>query len=386
MSGVPNVFGSATSSIPLSQLDVNFNTPVTIGNTTVGLGNTTITLVGLTNVSTTVVNTSNVSANTSLLLQTNGTTTAVTIDTAQNVGVGVTPSAWGSGNNLELANGKYLAWAGSGLLLQNNYYNGTNNIYKNNGYALAYYMSGGQHQWLQAPSGTAGNVVSFITAMALDTSGNLLVGQNSGSAKISTTGATGNNAFIFTHTTSGDGVGTISQTNTSFASGMVALNAYAAAGTGWNFIQGYSNNFAQNRFNIRGDGNMYNTNGTYGAISDIKLKENISDATPKLTNLMQVRVVNYNFIGDEQKQIGVIAQEIEQIFPSMVDETPDYERVVTTDEDGNEKTERVATGTTTKSVKYSVFVPMLIKAIQELSAQVTTLQTQVAALKAKVGV
>jgi hypothetical protein len=48
MSGVPNVFGSATSSIPLSQLDVNFNTPVTIGNATVGLGNTTTTVGNLT--------------------------------------------------------------------------------------------------------------------------------------------------------------------------------------------------------------------------------------------------------------------------------------------------------------------------------------------------
>ena len=94
MSGVPYVFGNATTSIPLSQLDVNFATNATIGTTSVGLGNTTTTLVGLTNVSTTVVNTSNVSANTSLLLQTNGTTTAVTIDTAQNVGLVVTPSAW----------------------------------------------------------------------------------------------------------------------------------------------------------------------------------------------------------------------------------------------------------------------------------------------------
>ena len=72
MSGVPYVFGNATTSIPLSQLDVNFATNATIGTTSVGLGNTTTTLVGLTNVSTTVVNTSNVSANTSLLLQTNG--------------------------------------------------------------------------------------------------------------------------------------------------------------------------------------------------------------------------------------------------------------------------------------------------------------------------
>ena len=50
--GVPNVFGSATTSIPLSQLDQNFNTGLTIGNTTVGLGNTVTTLgnVTLTNV------------------------------------------------------------------------------------------------------------------------------------------------------------------------------------------------------------------------------------------------------------------------------------------------------------------------------------------------
>jgi hypothetical protein len=51
--GVPNVFGSATTSIPLSQLDANFNTGLTIGNTTIGLGNTTTTLgnVTLSNVS-----------------------------------------------------------------------------------------------------------------------------------------------------------------------------------------------------------------------------------------------------------------------------------------------------------------------------------------------
>ena len=52
MAGVPFVFGNATTSIPLSNLDANFNTGVTIGNTTVGLGNTVTTLgnVTLTNV------------------------------------------------------------------------------------------------------------------------------------------------------------------------------------------------------------------------------------------------------------------------------------------------------------------------------------------------
>ena len=41
---VPNIFGNVTTTIPLSQLDQNFATPVTIGNTTVGLGNTTSSL------------------------------------------------------------------------------------------------------------------------------------------------------------------------------------------------------------------------------------------------------------------------------------------------------------------------------------------------------
>ena len=48
MSGVPYVFGNATTSIPLSQLDVNFATNATLGNATVGLGNTTTTVGNLT--------------------------------------------------------------------------------------------------------------------------------------------------------------------------------------------------------------------------------------------------------------------------------------------------------------------------------------------------
>jgi hypothetical protein len=129
------------------------------------------------------------------------------------------------------------------------------------------------------------------------------------------------------------------------------------------------NDNANNRMIVYSNGNIQNTNNSYGALSDIKIKENVSDATPKLEKLCQLRVVNYNLIGETQKQIGVIAQEVEQVFPSMVDETPDYENVTTTDEEGNEVTERIATGEVTKGVKYSVFVPMLIKAIQELKAE-----------------
>jgi hypothetical protein len=111
------------------------------------------------------------------------------------------------------------------------------------------------------------------------------------------------------------------------------------------------------RMVIYGNGNIQNVNNAYGAYSDIKLKENITDATPKLDDLLKVKIRNYNLIGENTKQLGVIAQELEEIFPAMIDESPDK------DKDGNDL------GTNTKSVKYSVFVPMLIKAIQELKSE-----------------
>jgi hypothetical protein len=106
-----------------------------------------------------------------------------------------------------------------------------------------------------------------------------------------------------------------------------------------------------------GNGTVQNATGSYGAFSDIKLKENIVDATPKLDKVMQLQVRNFNMIGDELKQIGFVAQEIEQVFPGLVDNTPDR------DSEGN------TLETVTKGVKTSVLIPILVKAIQELKTE-----------------
>ena len=145
--------------------------------------------------------------------------------------------------------------------------------------------------------------------------------------------------------------------------------------TGFYHMQCF-NNTSTEVFRIEATGDVKNTNNSYGALSDIKIKENISDATPKLEDLLKVKIRNYNIIGDETKQIGVIAQELEEIFPSMVDENQDYEMIEVADEDGTIKSQTKYLNTTTKGVKYSVFVPMLIKAIQELQAQITELQNK----------
>ena len=115
---------------------------------------------------------------------------------------------------------------------------------------------------------------------------------------------------------------------------------------------------------IRANGQMFSR--SYGSISDIRLKENIVDITPKLVDLLKVRVVNYNLKGcKDAKLIGVVAQELEQIFPALVKDGD-----LSPQDINLHKTE------TYKSVKYSCFDVMLIKAFQEQMAIINTLSSQ----------
>ena len=336
------------------------NSSVTIGSTSISLGATSTTLAGLTSVGTTTVG---APSSSNLSIQSNGTTNA-TLDTSGNLGLGVTPSAWGTGYkaiDIGLAGSVYADTAYATLIISANVYNTVANpIYKQSSVgATKYTQYNGAHSWYNAGSGTAGGTISFTQAMTLDASGNLLVGTTSGSSK----------GTIYQ---SADNIGLIVR-NANASNTSNVLNVSADRNTTNNsyyFIRCDVVGVAY-RFQVADSGNVTNTNNSYGAISDIKLKENITDATPKLDGLMQVRVRNYNLKSEpEHKQLGVIAQELEQVFPGMVEETPDR------DEEGNDL------GTTTKSVKYSVFVPMLIKAIQEQQAIITQLQSDVEALKA----
>jgi hypothetical protein len=79
---VPNIFGTATAAIPLSQLDTNFATAITLGNTAVYLGNTTTSLgnVTLTNVTVSSGNVTITGANVSGNLAFTGTGNRITGD------------------------------------------------------------------------------------------------------------------------------------------------------------------------------------------------------------------------------------------------------------------------------------------------------------------
>ena len=111
-------------------------------------------------------------------------------DATGNVGLGVTPSAWGTSvANRALDVGSYAAfgaWGGATVTTFNAYFNASNTAtYKLTGVTSAMYLQGTSgHSWHNAPSGTAGNPISFTQAMTLDASGNLLVGIISSPAQV----------------------------------------------------------------------------------------------------------------------------------------------------------------------------------------------------------
>jgi hypothetical protein len=116
------------------------------------------------------------------------------------------------------------------------------------------------------------------------------------------------------------------------------------------------------------NGNVQNTNNSYGAISDLKLKENIVDASSQWGDLKALQVRKYNFKeGQTHTQIGLVAQEVELVSPGLVNESPDR------DEDGNDL------GTVTKSVNYSVLYMKAVKALQEAMERIETLEARLTA-------
>ena len=121
---------------------------------------------------------------------------------------------------------------------------------------------------------------------------------------------------------------------------------------------------------INADGSLYYLTGK-GALSDIRLKEHIVDASPKLQDLLKVRIVDYNLKTNTHKKcIGVLAQELEPIFPGLV-----TEHVPNNIDISYGITEKY------KSVKYSCFNVMVIKALQEQQEIINNLNLRLERLK-----
>jgi hypothetical protein len=79
----------------------------------------------------------------------------------------------------------------------NGYFDGSSNRYLQNGFASRYYQANSSHVWETAPSGTAGNAISFTQAMTLDASGRLGIGATSMTYALQVNDTAGGNMFRF---------------------------------------------------------------------------------------------------------------------------------------------------------------------------------------------
>jgi hypothetical protein len=276
-----------------------------------------------------------------LNIQTNETT-AITVDASQNVGVGVTPAAWGGGKNIQLAASSSIVGSNDEFYLaSNSYFNGTNNKYIANGFATQYSQETGVHKWFIAPTGTAGNNITFTRAMTLDASGSLLIGQTSQSQ--TTVG--------FSATQSG-----------------VVSSALAASTGAANSYHLYSTGAGAYRFYVSLAGTVFATSTSISAISDERLKENVRPLDLGLNEIMALQPRRYDWKEgkgqDKKDAVGFVAQEFEQVLPNSVG-------VSKAGEDGIEY----------KNINYEELVPTLVKAIQEQQALIETLTQRITALE-----
>jgi fibronectin-binding autotransporter adhesin len=114
-----------------------------------------------------------------LIFETGGST-KLTLDASGNLGLGVTPSAWGGSSKVFQVGARmsvYTDGFNNALFGNNMYFNGSDNYYINTAPAARFYIENtGTFIWNQAPSGTAGAAITFTQAMTLTAAGNVLIG------------------------------------------------------------------------------------------------------------------------------------------------------------------------------------------------------------------
>jgi hypothetical protein len=317
------------------------------------------------------------------------------IDSAGNVGIGVTPSAWNSlypSIQVETASLtginalSYFALGANAYISTSN--DDTGAKYIVDGYATRFKSESGVFKWQIAASGTAGNTISFTQAMTLDSSGRLLVGTTD------TTGVAGNGVKITSNSVGS--TSTVALTLEGTGGDFYALKCVGVDMSLGSIASGGSpywifGNATKSLLLLYANGdvrmptvygrtvttprNMFiDSNGVLGGISSVRAsKNNITPITDSAW-LYQVSPVTFNYRKrdedgnyldevESETQYGLIAEDVEAVRPEFC---------IYVEKDGQQ---------VLQGVHYDRMISPLIKALQEQQAIITQLQADVAALK-----
>ena len=293
----------------------------------------------------------NLSGDTSGILQlaSNNGTTAVTIDTSQNVGIGTTsptqplhiskPQGAALIQSTTNTNSVYLGFANGGGTSYVGVDTSTGSVFSSGSYGMTVFNA-------------ANSATTFFTnaaeRMRIDSSGKLLVGLTS---TFTTARSEVCNLYISRGVASTDGT-----YNSVFTSGAIS--------------------FTNANFYVLNNSNagvvLPSGNTSWSAYSDIRLKNITGSYTSALNDVAKLEPIKFTWKSDESNKpcVGLSAQSVEKVIPEAVTKL--------TLPNSKDETEYL-------SVSYTDVIPLLVASIQEQQALITTLQTQVAALQAKVG-
>jgi hypothetical protein len=365
-----------------------------------------------------------------------------------NVGIGTTLSSWGSNvTSLELPYGvSFYAWNASAVpqlyLNANAYFDGSNFKYKVSGQlASQYYQYGGQHIFYTAPSGTAGNNITFTPALTIAstgaatfsstvdaTQGNFTSAPSIGGYQVkSVSNSSGNTSYggVLVINSTGKGGYLTCGDNSSTTwygaqAGYVTLAGTAGAGMkfrvdadddkgmmifpttgnitmGTIYDLGYELNlYSSDLANTKGTLSM--RNGANNAGGYFVLFQNNSGGTAGVISQTGSTTINYgassdyrlkedlkDFTGlDKVSAIKVYdfkwKDEDLRAYGTMAHE---LQEIIPTAVNGNKDEINKDGSIKTQQVDYSKLVPILVKAIQELKAQNDALQSRIETLESK---
>jgi hypothetical protein len=235
-------------------------------------------------------------SNNNLLFYTNNGSPQFTLDTAGNLGLGVTPSAWNTVKAFQFGNASVYGNGTADASFSQNAFYQTGWKYIGSAAASQYQQNSGAHSWYNAPSGTAGNAISFTQAMTLDASGNLLTGTTA-------VGSVSGNCVNLVPTSAGGYIAVGHNTGTSSGN---YYSAFYYAGTAIGSITQTGTAAV-----------LYNTT------SDYRLKDVVGAVSGQGERIDALEPIEYIWKADGTHTRGFLAHKFQEVYAGSVNGTKD---------------------------------------------------------------
>ena len=226
------------------------------------------------------------------------------------------------------------------------------------------------------------NFIRFNVSNGAGTTSERMRINGGGTVQITNAGSLTNSVQIYpTSNAATSGTTALVQLNQSFGITMDTISSveygamFGNSAMGGILFRTYSGGYAY-RFFFYANGTAYNSTGTWGNSSDIRLKQDIVDANPQWDDIKALKFKKYRLKKDVETELestdgykapvhfGLIAQEVELTSPGLVEDVADEEG-------------------TTKMLKTSIMLMKSVKALQEAMAKIESLQEQINELKNK---